>query len=441
MSEEILREVSQIAKNLGVENFDILMSKNKNFSLKASNQKIDEYKLSSSQSIGIRLINKNKLGLAYTEDLSKESLKWMVKNALIATDFTDADENENISSVSENFVGETFKLDEVPTEEKIQLALKLESEVKKRDSRVVTTPYNGYTESEGQKFLLNSKGVFSAESIASYSIYTSAFMKEGDKSSLMYLPSVAKKFHELDLNSCVDYCVKSASDLLDAKTIPSGKYDVIFDTEILKELWDFFYGVFSGKKAKEKMNPWGEKLGQTVTHEKLNLIDDPFYKKALFHSFVDDEGIKRKPLTLLKNGRLENFMHNSNSAKYFKTQPTGHSSRSTSSPLAVSATHFVFSVGPDSENEIYKGKVLKIIDQQGLHPGSNAISGDFSFGIKGYVMEDGKKTAAFNGITIAGNFFEMMKSELLVGKLIETDPTHSFFSPVMRFKNLNIAGV
>ena len=50
-----------------------------------------------------------------------------------------------------------------------------------------------------------------------------------------------------------------------------------------------------------------------------------------------------------------------------------------------------------------------ITDFAGLHSGLNAISGDFSLAAEGFVVENGKRGKAINQMTVAGNFFELLK--------------------------------
>ena len=78
---------------------------------------------------------------------------------------------------------------------------------------------------------------------------------------------------------------------------------------------------------------------------------------------------------------------------------------------------------------------------QGLHSGLNFMSGDFSFGASGYLMKDGEVTQAVNGITVAGNFYDMLLEIDCIGKDVKANSSYGFFSPDIRFSQLTIAGV
>lgn len=76
----------------------------------------------------------------------------------------------------------------------------------------------------------------------------------------------------------------------------------------------------------------------------------------------------------------------------------------------------------------------------GLHSGATPVSGDFSFGANGYLCEDGKRICAINGFTVAGNFGEILKNISAIGDTLEGSSDYDFFSPLIKFSSLSIAG-
>ena len=85
------------------------------------------------------------------------------------------------------------------------------------------------------------------------------------------------------------------------------------------------------------------------------------------------------------------------------------------------------------------GRALLITDLMGLHSGANAVSGDFSLGAKGYLIENGRVQRAVNQITIAGNFFDLLKHILAVGDDL-TFGAGCFASPTLMVESLSVAG-
>ena len=68
------------------------------------------------------------------------------------------------------------------------------------------------------------------------------------------------------------------------------------------------------------------------------------------------------------------------------------------------------------------------------------MSGDFSFGASGYLVENGKRIQAVNGVTVAGNFYKMLNNINSLGNEILASSGRSFFAPLVRFEALTVAG-
>ena len=73
----------------------------------------------------------------------------------------------------------------------------------------------------------------------------------------------------------------------------------------------------------------------------------------------------------------------------------------------------------------------------GVHT-ANPISGDFSFGAQGIVIENGEKTHPTRGITIAGNIIELLKSITAIGNDLRFTPTIG--SPTLVVENVAVGG-
>ena len=97
-------------------------------------------------------------------------------------------------------------------------------------------------------------------------------------------------------------------------------------------------------------------------------------------------------------------------------------------------------MGQTSEADLLSGKYLELHALQGLHSGSNSITGDFSFGASGYLCENGKRIQPVNGITVAGNFHNLLLEITGLGNKLHSNESRSFFAPTIRFSNLSIAG-
>lgn len=430
------RVISEVTDNKA--QADVMLTTSKSLKMSVQNYLLSDYKVSSTQILGLRVIKDNKVGIAYTESLDDESLSTTIQQALENAETAD----ENVYEQMMDLTGEIMDIkipvmDEVSTEDKIKNVLELEAHPKRLDKRVQAVPYNGYSEQDVDYHYLSSKGRYGLYNDESFSIWSSVLLSEGEKKATYYDFHQAHRFSELNWKKVVENSLFHAQQILQEKTIPTGKYPVILTTDALSNLLGVFAGVFSAKSVKDKTNPWADKLGGIVASADITIEDHPLFPKTFRISKFDDEGVERKALKLVQDGELKSFYHNSATANYFNTTTTGHASRSASSSLGISGTTLVIT-GKNAKP--LPQKYLEVIQMDGLHAGTNRITGDFSLPVKGFVWENGERVQTFGNITLSGNFYEMLKNVEVGGEELLASTGQSFFSVPLVFNDLSIAG-
>lgn len=441
---ELCFKVVDMAKKAGVQQCDVILQRGKSLSLQAQQGKIDKTKVTSTQVLGIRVIQDQKIGIAASESLDDDALGLLVQQALGASRFSGVDPYQRIEQKNaEDFVVAPARLncpDSAPIREKIDLALRLESEVLGRDKRCRNVPYSGYADGEGEHFYANHLGTYCYQSERSFSCYTSA-LTSGEGTQAMYTSSsISRDFAGLDLKHCVAEAADTAVQLLHAKAIPTGRYDVIFSTDEWENILGAFLGAFSGKAAMEGIGYYRDKVGKTVASREFTLLDSPQYAPGFSFSVFDDEGVAKRELALIENGKLETLLHNSATARFFKLASTGHASRGPRGSLGTSASQLLIKPGRTQKKDLYQGKVLKVIGLKGLHSGTNSVSGHFSLAIEALLLENGETKQYVKDVTLSGNFYQMLENIQAIGVELESSSGKSFFSPELRFANLSVAG-
>ncbi len=421
---------------------DVIASKGSALSLKADQGELAEYKVTSSQVIGVRVIKDNRSATCYSESLAPESLAQMVKQALGNAKFSKEDEHQSIGCANSKITtdyAELYQQDDTSIDDKIALTLALEQGILDK-GLVKSAPYNGFSDGEGEQIIANTKGTFCWHKERSVSCYTSALIDHNGKQSMEYEASTARRFAELNPDYCIDQAYQVALDLLEGTPVATNKYAVIFRVDCLNALFGAFGMSLSGEAAMKGINPWRDKLGEQVASPLLSLTDTPYVKGGNAITGFDSEGFAVKETPLIQQGKLMNLLHNSVTASFFNTANTHHGSRGAKGGLSVGGRHSVFAVGRNSDAEVMAGEYLELVSLQGVHSGADAVSGEFSFGASGFLCRDGKRVQAVRGITVAGNFYQMLKEIDAVGDALQHDSSRDFYAPQIRFSRLNIAG-
>ncbi|QXC28607.1 TldD/PmbA family protein [Aeromonas sp. FDAARGOS 1409] len=440
MNQLLARLLDKVA-DLGAE-ADVIANQDRAFSLKADKGELSEYKVTSSQQIGIRLIKEGRVGIAYSEALDEAALDAMVQDALDASRFAKVDPDQRITVQQSRLAtdcAEIHQPDTTAVEEKIALALRLESDMLALPD-VTGAPYNGFFEGESRLWLANSQGSFCQHQEFSVGCHSSALIERGGRQSMHYQGLYGRRFDELDPAPLIAQIHAVADGLLMGEAVPSGRYSVIFSPNCLASLFGCFQSALSGKWAQQGINPWRSKVGQSVASRWLTLESRVHMPGGMKIKAFDGEGAATSDLLLIGEGELKTLLHNSATARHFGVTSNGAAARNARSALDVSPRHLVFGLGPHGEGEVQSGEYLELVKLDGLHSGADAVSGDFSFGASGFLCRDGERVAPVRGITVAGNFYRLLGELEAVGNLLHHDDGKEFYAPQIRFGGLSIAG-
>ncbi|MGF1688370.1 TldD/PmbA family protein [Photobacterium japonica] len=421
---------------------DVIASGSNNFSLKANAGELDEYKVTSGQVIGVRVVKDQRVATSYSESLEPASLDLMVEQALVNATFTQQDAHQQIRCANSTLTTdrpEIYQADTASVDDKIALALALESGVVALPN-ASSSPYNGFGESDSQVILANTLGTRCYHQERSTYCYAYTLYEKDGKQAMHGGMSTGRRFDELDANYCIHHGYDMAKALLDGAPVTTGSYSVIFELDCLSSLLGAFGMCFSGQSAMKGINPWRDSVNSMVASPLLTVSDTAYVEGGSSIKAFDSEGYATRDTILIGEGQLQSLLHNSHTASYFGIENTANGARSAKGGLGVSGRHTVIATGTSSHADVTAGEYLELVELQGVHSGADAVSGDFSFGASGFLCRDGKRVQPVRGITVAGNFYQMIKAIDAVGDTLQHDHSRDFFAPIIRFNKLNIAG-
>jgi len=410
-------------------------------SLKASKGELEEYKVSSSQIFGVRVIKDNKVGTAYSEASDDEALELMVQQAIQNAEFSQDEPLEMVNKYAGQLSSDEHILNPEDTssvDEKIACLFELEASVL-AGKDIQSVPYNGVNSTQSSRSIYTTSGLTALTRQRYSNAYAYALAESGDKNTMQGHGTLARQFSQLDLQSVITKVHDNCESMLLGKPIPSKNYDVIFDEEMIINVIKVFGMVINGRSAKDGISAWREKVGQTVANNQLTILDNPLNKEGFSYQTFDAEGYPNQETCIIEKGVLNTLLHNSVTAKHFKVANTFNASRDPKSTLGVSGVQMEIKPG-SGQAELYEGEYLLITDLTGLHSGANAISGDFSFGASGYLCKDAERVQVVRGITVAGNFYHMLNNIKAIGNVQKWNWTKSDLVVDIRFADLSISG-
>ena len=421
---------------------DLVVREEASLSLKAHGGALEEHKVKSTRIYGVRVIREDRAGVAYSEAADAASLDSMVDQALVNATYARADADEEIVDGDARLVTDDATLcpsDPTLVEEKIEAALFLERELTARD-QVRNVPYNGVQDIIAEEHVFATTGRSAHGRSRLCAAYAYALVGDGEKDVLDGVQRGARRFDEVDMHEIVEETYRRCLALLHGEAIPSGRYDVLFDADCQAALFGVFSSMFSGKSAKDGINPLRDKVGERIAVEALTIRDAPLRTEGFGYALFDDEGLPAATTTLVRDGCLRTLIHNSATAAHFDVPNTGNAARSPRSSLGVALHQLEIAPGDVSAAALTGGETLEIVDLTGLHSGANPISGDFSFGAAGFLCRDGARERPVRNVTVAGNFFDLLQGIAAVGDEQHWNAERSALMARIRFADVAVSG-
>ncbi len=114
----------------------------------------------------------------------------------------------------------------------------------------------------------------------------------------------------------------------------AGRYTVVFDPLIFGSLTDQVAGRLSAYSVLAGFSPFVKKIGKRVASPAVTMWDDGS-EESLARKKFDMEGVPTKRHALIQKGVLKTYLHNTSTAKRFRTKTTGNAGLISPDPHAV----------------------------------------------------------------------------------------------------------
>lgn len=438
-----LKEIIKKGLELGLEAVEVYASTSESNTIKLDEGKLDSYNIKELFSVSIRGLKDGKMGYVTCESLEDGLVEEALHSLATTVEALDATEPEFMYEGGSTYaeVPEVISdYKEHSTNEKIEMLKGLEKALLAKSDKIVKVGYCQYSENYNKVQIMNSKGLDLSREYSYIVTYAGALASENGQTVIGMSGDVNTKFGNLELDRIVNEASEEALSKLGAGSVETGHYPVVLKRDVATSLLSAFSSVFSGDSALRKMTILADKEGQKVFGDNINILDDPFYEKAIIQSSFDDEGVPCNKKYLVENGIVKGLLHTLKTANFFGKAPTGNGQRAAGS-ITARPTNLYLQEGSLSKDEIIATveNGIFITEVNGLHAGLNPISGDFNVQSSGFVIKDGKLDRPITLFVLSGNFFELMNNVEEIGNDIEERFT-GVACPTLKIKSLAVSG-
>lgn len=286
--------------------------------------------------------------------------------------------------------------------------------------------------------LATSHGFAGAYSGSSYGVSASIIAGSGDTMQRDYAYHSARHDADLEAPEAVGRLAgeRAVARLSPAK-LATGAMPVVFDPRVAGSLLGHLAGAISGSAITRGTSFLKDALGEGVFAPGISIIDDPLRARGLRSRPFDGEGLPTARTVLVDGGRLTGWLLDSASARQLGSSPSGHASRGVSGPPGVSTSNLYMEAGSLSRSALIADIRRGVLVTELIGQGVNAVTGDYSRGAAGFLIEDGEIAGPVAEITVAGNLRSMFLNITPADDLVFR---YAVNAPTLRIEGMTVAG-
>lgn len=433
----------QAARSRGLTG-EVFIMKGREMSLEVRNGEVETLKQAEETGMGIRIIDHGRLGFTFTTDLSPKAAEQAVFDAARQAKYSAADKPYEIPG------GRGVNYTVLPLfdpaivraslEDKIGLARDLEIKARELDKRIKRLDSSSYQETEYNVLLMNTREVYAYKKVNLCGINVSLGAEEDDDVQSGFAFMVRRRFDELDTLSVAREAVEGAVSLLGGRPLATGLMPCVMEPYVVTRFLAVLAQMLDADAVFKGRSLLRGCLGEEVFSPLLTIVDDSLLDNGIGSTPFDSEGVPGQKTVLVDKGVLTSYLSDYLTAVREKCPATGSARRASFRSLpSVGGSNFIMQPGRVEPGQMLKtvGRGFYITDVMGMHM-VNPVSGQFSVGAAGRLIEGGELTRAVRGVTVAGNIKELFRNIEAVGSDLKFYGGRA--APSLWLSSLSVAG-
>ena len=392
MKTEIADKAMEMALDCGCQDVKVVLMQNQENTIQIQNGRTEKMQQSTATSLAFNLFIDGRDGFFYTNKLDAAELFPFIRQAVETTRLLEPDESRTLADASRYYKGngpdlQNFdaEMNRVDPAEKRALAERNNARLAGKDPRIISAESH-YRDRQHEAYYLISNG-FKGSEQSSYCILSTIVTVEGRDGQ-----------HPMDGwgNTRIFY-----------NDLPE---------EGLAEI------------ALERTSFLSDRLDRQVASPLFSLVDDPLIPGTRGASLFDYDGVATSRRQLFGQGVLRTYFIDTPCSKKLGIPPT-----------TQGIHHLIMEPGKYSLDDLMKeaGRAIMVTDLNGGN--CDPATGRFSYGIEGFLIEDGRIAQPVSGMNITGNMLSLWQNLIAVAN--DADPWETELIPSLTFRDVAFSGI
>ena len=340
----IAKDIIDLAQKYGAEQASLSLANSTSFQVDVREKKIESLQESGSSGVHLTVSKNKRRSTVSSNDLRLETLVPLIRSTMDALPFMGKDEYYSLPDPElQGCAPGNLELldpdfDKLSSEEKVQIPLDLERLTLNSDKRL-RTEQSFYSDSISYMVHADSNGFFEGETKTLHSLGVSMVADDAKSTSTGTNEStnIGRKQTDGWYSTARFYknltpaqeivekaCLRTLRKLGSVKPV-SQEVPVVFSSEMAQSFLGKIASALMGENLFRKQSFLLNRLNESIADSKINLIDNPLLPGKLGSRHFDSEGVEAKPLVLIENGILKNYMLSTYSANKLGMPSNGHS--------------------------------------------------------------------------------------------------------------------
>jgi PmbA protein len=230
-------------------------------------------------------------------------------------------------------------------------------------------------------------------------------------------------------NAVGRHAAERATARLGPRSLPTAQMPVLFSAEVARSLLGHLLGAVSGGALYRRASFLLDSVGERLFPDWFSIHEDPFLQRGFRSAAFDAEGVATRASALVEGGVLQRYVLSSYAARRLGLETTANAGGIHNLQVAANAGDL---------DAMLSGMDRGLLVTELMGQGVNPVTGDYSRGAAGFLVEGGRPVAPVDEITIAGNLRAMFAAIEAVGS--DVDPRSHVRTGSILVGRMTVAG-
>ncbi len=438
-------ELAQLAVRLaceaGATQAEATATLSERFHAEARGTELAKLEQSTGRSLTLRTFVDGAKASLSTTDLSPDGLRMLVRETVDAARYVGADDHGGLPEIVLYDAGGDDALglysDDVRTrspEAKVDDALALERLIRAADARVTNSSGSHVSDSIATVSLANSLGFAGSYRVSSATLTTMPIAADGDAKRIGSYGTAARAYAgTFDIATLAQRAVARATGGIGARKPATMRVPVIFERDVAAMVLGDLFSAINAANVAVGNSFLAKRIGERVGSDFATIVDDGRLPGALGTSPFDAEGVATRRTVVFERGILRTFLYDT-----YYARRLGATSTANAAGGGIGPNNFYLAPGEKSLEALIAATAHGVLVTDTIGFATESVTGTYSRGARGFLIENGEIAYPIDEFTIAGNLAEMLAAiDAVANDLVFDQP---IVSPSFRVAELTVSG-